>query len=148
MNVSQPVTNEMLYELLKEFKKDVDRRFNEQEKRMDQRFNEQEKRMDQRFDEQDNKFGNFRLEVNRRFDEQEKRMEAYQRESIRKFADNDRRMDQQDSRMSRMERKIDEIHETRHEVRVKFSWKLAMAGIAMSTGVSLFVVFVTDFLGK
>jgi hypothetical protein len=78
---AENVTNEMLYELIKEFKRDVYKRFEQQDKRMD------------------------RIEDNQR----------------------------EDHRLLR------EIHESRHEVKVQFHWKLAAASVAISAGVSVVV---------
>jgi hypothetical protein len=58
----------------------------------------------------------------------------------------DKRFEQQDKRMDRIEdnqredhRLLREIHESRHEVKVQFHWKLAAASVAISAGVSVVV---------
>ena len=58
----------------------------------------------------------------------------------------DKRFDQQDKRMDRIEndrredhRLLQDIHESRHEVSVRFHWKLAAASVAISAGVSVVV---------
>lgn len=97
--VDQKISNEMLYEYLREFKADV----------------------------------------NRRFEQQEKRIDELQTTFTQRFEQQDKRMDKHDVHFERLERKIDDLHESRHEVKVKFTWKLAMANVAISAGVSVVV---------
>ncbi|PIR55366.1 hypothetical protein COU74_01475 [Candidatus Peregrinibacteria bacterium CG10_big_fil_rev_8_21_14_0_10_36_19] len=57
MNTSNTITNNILYDLLKDFKNDVNRRFDEMERRfdlVDQRF----EKIDQRFEKMENRMTN------------------------------------------------------------------------------------------
>ncbi|MCF7836284.1 hypothetical protein K9N08_02445 [Candidatus Gracilibacteria bacterium] len=64
----------------------------------------------------------------------------------KRFEQMDKRFEQQDKRLDRMEddrredhRLLQQIHESRHEVKVQFHWKLAAASVAISSGVSVVV---------
>lgn len=121
---NKTITNEMLYELIKEFKSDVDRRFKTVDKRLDQ--------YDKRFDQQDGRFD----QNDKRFDQQDSRFDQI-----------DKRFDQQDSRFDQLfdliknekherektEAKLEKIYESRDHVSVRFtrSWMFASFFLAL-----------------
>jgi DNA primase large subunit len=61
---------------------------------------------------------------------------------MREFkTDVNRRFEQMDIRIHRLEQKIDYIYETHHEIKVCFNWRFAVASAAISLGISILVVF-------
>lgn len=72
---------------------------------------------------------------------------------IQKLQDHDRRFNQQDARLDRLEAdmrwmrdKLMDVWESRKEVVIHFTWKWATASVGISFGVSLVVVTVANLL--
>ncbi len=113
------VSNEMLYELIKDFKSDVNRRFDE----VDKRFEANDRRFeanDRRFESMDKRFDRIEATIQSRFDEL-KAMIIEEREERKK-----------------MQIQLDEIYKERKYITVRFTsqWAMASFFIAMLASVS------------
>ena len=131
MNDSKTVTNEMLYELIKEFKRDVYKRFEQQDKRMD----EMQVSFTQRFDQQDARMNEMQVSFIQRFEQQDKRFEQI-----------DQRFDQvidliknEKHEREKTETKLEKIYESRDKVTVGFSRAFAGVNIILAALVAFFV---------
>jgi len=124
MNDSKIITNEMLYELLKEFKRDMQefkqdvyKRFDQQDSRFDQ--------VDKRFDQQDSRFD----QIDRRFEQQDSRFDRVDKrfEQVIDLIKNEKR------EREKTEAKLEQIYESRDRVTVNFtrSWTFASFFIAL-----------------
>jgi len=141
MNSSETITNNILYDLLKDFKNDVNRRFDEMERRfdlVDHRFEQVDKRfeqVDQRFAQVDQRFA----QVDKRFEQVDQRFEKV-----------DQRFEKLANRMTNNESKQNTDHEIlldlqKHKGKLKITYSkhliIANAGIAGLTALLISTAF-------
>ena len=128
------VSNEMLYELLRDFKADMNRRFDDVDRRFDEvdrKFQDVEKRFEevnQRFVSIDQRFES----IDRHFEAIDKRFEAIDRH----FERIERRLDEFEEKNRReheaMSEKLDEIYRSRDRVTVNFTKTWAFASLMIA----------------
>lgn len=120
----QKITNEMLYELIRDFKGDVNRRFSD----IDRRFEHAEKSMEE-----------FKTEVNRRFEHVEKNIEDFKVET-RTYRTEDRHAQE------RMQYSIDRLDHSRDKVKVQMNWDYALKATALNAFLLLIMVFILQWV--
>lgn len=96
----------------------------------------------------------FRDETNRRFEQNEQILREFRDETNRRFEQIDKRFEQVDKRFEQLDRRLermednqesekkrlDEVYESRHEVKVTFGWQWGM--------ISLFIAIVAAGITK
>lgn len=115
------VTNEILYNLLIDFKNDVNRRFDEQERRfqdVNTRIDKFETETNNRFDRFEARFDRFEAETNSRFDKLEARFDRFEAETNSKFDRFEARFDKFEAEVTD---RFDQIGKNENRVRIRFS---------------------------
>ena len=126
MNTTAQITNGMLYDLIKELKVDMNRRFDE----VDKKFEE----VDRRFEDIDRRFE----DVDRRFDEQQTYMERRFEEMDRRFNITDDKISDLAVQVSKNTDKIEDLYFHRDKVKITFS-RVFAGGIVLFSGVTAYI---------
>ena len=73
-------------------------------------------------------------------------MREFKKDVNNRFNQIDNRFDQIDKRIDRIESNVEDIHKCRHEIKIRFNWNLAIASVAISSGVSVVVFLMMSSL--